>query len=336
MRIAVMGAGAIGCFVGGRLALAGNEVTLVGRPRVVAPITEHGLVLEDLEGSPRRVPAGALRAVDARELGDVELVLFATKSRDTRAAAEALVASLPRGAAVVSLQNGVENPRVLASVLGPARTFGGSVSWNVVWRDDERAPTLRRSTSGPLVIEQRARDDAGDALVRALRAAELDARGHPEIERVLHTKLLFNVNNAVNALSGLTLREQLADRRFRRLMASVIGEGLACMRAANIRPMRLGLLDPRLASIVLPAPDLVFRTVARSMIRVDPEARSSMADDLARGRLTEVDDLNGAIVRLGDEQGVPTPINARIVALVHDAERAAKGSPRLTPDAFYA
>lgn len=329
-----MGAGAIGCFVGARLALGGAAVTLVGRKRVLDPIAAHGITLEDLEGAPRHARPGLVGGVEEPSaLPELDVVLVATKGKDTERAATQLQGAIPAHTPVVSLQNGVDNPRRLAAHLGAERVLGGSVSWNVVWRDEHQTPTLRRSTSGPVVVESRPGPASPtERLLRAFAAADLDARGHAEIERVLHTKLLFNLNNAVNALSGVTLREQLADRRYRRVMAAIIAEGLAAMRAANIAPLRLGMLDARLAARVLPLPDLVFRTVARSMIKIDPEARSSMADDLSQRRSTEVDDLNGAVVRLGAAHGVPTPLNERIVALIHAAEEAAAGSPRLSPE----
>ena len=335
MQIGVMGAGAIGGFVGGRLAAAGHEVTLVGRPRVLDPIAAHGLVLADLEHGERRVPPSAIRcATDASALAGCEAVLVAVKSGGTAEAARALAAVLPDDVLVVSLQNGVSNRAVLRDALG-SRAHGGMVAWNVVWSEaPDGAPILRRATSGTVVIERSSGAPSTIArrreqLVRALREAGIDTREHDEIERVSWTKLLFNLNNAVNALSGLPLREQLLDRGYRRVMAACIGEGLDAMRAAGIRPVRIGLMDPRIARLVLPLPTWLFSRLAQTMIRIDPAARSSMADDLARGARTEIDELNGAVVRLGAAHGVPTPVNARIADEVRRAEREGARSPRI-------
>jgi 2-dehydropantoate 2-reductase len=187
------------------------------------------------------------------------------------------------------------------------------VSWNVVWKGEA---VLRRATTGPVVLEE-----AGEALATALRRASIDVRVVRDIEPVLWTKLLFNLNNAINALSGLPLREELSQRGWRSVVAACQREGLAAMRAAGIRPVRLGRLDARVAARLLPAPDFVFRLLAGAMIRIDPAARSSMADDLDRGRTTEVDWLNGAVVRLGARHGVPTPVNERVVDAIRARER---------------
>jgi 2-dehydropantoate 2-reductase len=328
LRVGVFGAGAIGVFVGGRLASAGCDVTLVGRPRVLEPIAKAGLVIEDLESATRTVPAGQLRcATDAAALSAVDLVLVTTKAGGTREAARAIAVHAPPHVPVVSIQNGVDGPATLRQVLGPHRGYGGMIAYNVVFREPTR---LRRATSGPLVIE-RAHGAIGE-LVAWLRAAGLETIDAPDIQRVLWSKLLFNLNNALNALSGLPLRAQLRDRGYRRLMATMMHEGIAVMRARGMRPMRFGTMYPPLAASLLPVPDFVFERVAAAMLAIDPEARSSMAEDLAQRRPTEIDALNGTVVRYGAQHGVKTPMNARVVALVREAEAKGEGSPRLSSD----
>jgi 2-dehydropantoate 2-reductase len=340
LRVGVMGAGAIGVYVGGRLAGVGCDVTLVGRGRVLDPIALRGLVLEDLEGPRVTLPAGRVRcAEDAAALGDAEVVLLTTKAAGTWAAAEALAAATPAHVPVVSIQNGVDGPKHLRDVLGLRRGYGGMIACNVIFSD---ATTLRRTTSGPIVIERRSAADeaatrgAVGRLVDALARTGLPTRASREIDRVLWSKLLLNLNNALNALSGLTLQAELRDRGYRRVLAAMQGEGLAVMRALGIRPVRVGAVYPPLARRVLPMPTFVFEQLARTMLRVDPSARSSMADDLALGRPTEVDALNGAIVRHGAKLGVATPINARIVDRVHEAEARGERRPSIAADALLA
>ena len=121
LRVGVYGAGAIGTFVGGRLAAAGVDVTLVGRPRVLDPIARGGLTLEDLEQETRTLAPGALRcAADATALADCEIVLVTTKTLATREAAVALRDATAPTTPIVSLQNGVDGARTLAETLGPS------------------------------------------------------------------------------------------------------------------------------------------------------------------------------------------------------------------------
>lgn len=334
LRVGVFGAGAVGTFVGGRLAASGCDVTLVGRPRVLDPIEAAGLTLEDLEGPSQRVEASRIRwACDASALAACDVVLVTTKAAGTHDAARAIAEHTPEHVPVVSLQNGVDGPRTLRDVLGLRRGYGAMIAYNVVFKTPT---TLRRATSGPIVIErQHPLDEAFTQqgvprLVDALRAARLQTLESRDISRVLWSKLLFNLNNALNALSGLPLQQQLRDRGYRRLMAMMMHEGLAVMRVQDMRPMRFGMLYPPLAARMLPMPDFAFERLAAAMLHVDPEARSSMADDLAQRRPTEIDALNGAVVRVGEKHGVPTPLNAAIVRAVHEAEAANAGSPGLS------
>ena len=184
---------------------------------------------------------------------------------------------------------------------------------------------FHNGTSGALVVEK-----TGVApIVDALRSARFEVEHRSDVEAVLWTKLIINLNNSVNALAGIPLLQQLHDREYRRVMAACIREGLAVMRAAKIRPVRIGRLIPSLAPLILSAPNPIFLRVAAAMVKVDPHATSSMQDDLQRGRTTEIDYLNGEVVALGTKLGVPTPANAAIVSLVKAAEAAKAGSPRL-------
>lgn len=326
MHVGIMGAGAIGGFLGGHLAAAGAVVTLVGRPRFGALLAENGMTLQRLNAAPQRLPlSDTLRyTTDPAALADCEVVLVCVKGTDTDAVGAILSGVLPAAALVVSFQNGLENPARLRAALPDAVVLGGMVSFNVV----RQGSVLRQATSGPVVFGKHQGRQA--ALLAALQATGLPCRTHADMPGILRGKLQFNLNNAINALCGLPLREQLSDREFRRLIADVMREGLAAQKAAGRRPRRLGKMMPRLAPWILPLSDGLFTRVAGAMLQVEDGARLSMWDDLSRGKKTEITQLNGAIVALGQEHGVPTPLNARIVALIHAAEEAAQGSPQLS------
>lgn len=321
MRIGVFGAGAVGCYLGGRLAAAGHAVTLLGRPALVEEAAD-GLRLTDYAGADLRVRARVVTTPEA--LAEADAVLVTTKSRDTAVAGAELARVLPDGAVVASFQNGVRNAAVLREALPGRRVLAGMVPFNVVRRPGAH---VHQGTSGVLVIEQT--PDAAEAtLLAALVSAGLPARACADMTGILWGKLLLNLNNPVNALAGVPLREQLGDRDLRRVVAACMREGLAVVRRAGIRPrfdlaLPLGLI-PTLLS--LPTP--VFRLGARAMLRIDPEARSSMWEDLERGRPTEIEALNGEIVALGRRVGVPTPVNVAVVARVRAAE--GHGSPKLS------
>jgi 2-dehydropantoate 2-reductase len=322
LHVGVFGAGAIGGYVGARLAHAGVPVTLVGRGEALSAL-QRPVRLSDHRGFSAEV-AGLRASEDAASLAGASHVLVAVKSGQTDAAARALANVLPNDAVVLSFQNGVQNAERLRALLPGHLVLAAMVPFNVV-REDAR---LHQGTSGTLAIEAHPR---AAPLVEALVRAGLPAAADPQITRKQWGKLLINLGNAVNALSGLPIRAMLADRGHRQAMAALFGEGERLLCRAGIRPV----LDMPVPASVVPRllllPDGLFRFVLPALAKVDDEARSSMADDLRRGRATEVDALNGEIVRLARSLGTEAPRNARVVALVAEAER---GAPSLSSAAL--
>ncbi len=313
LRVAVLGAGAIGCYVGGRLTES-CDVTLVGRPSVLDPIAADGLTL-GRSGKPTITlsPDRLTLTSDPAWVADSDVVLVTTKSHDTEAIAAAAEPYLGTETVTISLQNGLHNARRLRDIL-PGPVLAGVVTYNVA----RTAPaTYLQATSGEILIEA---SQAGMPFARAAGAAGLGVEQRQDIVAVQHAKLLMNLNNAVNALSGRPLKEQLSDRDYRRVLALCQEEALSVFAAAGVAPARLSPLPPSAMVKVLRASDSIFSTVARTALKVQPEARSSMADDLAAGRATEIGEFQGAVVDLGDRLGVPTPVSYRIVALIRAAE----------------
>lgn len=335
LKIAVFGAGSIGCHLGGALAAAGCEVTLIGRPAAMEAVRERGLRLTG-GGRPELhvAPGPLLHTADAPSgVAGADHVLVTVKSRDTRAAAEAIGPYLGvQDTVVVSFQNGLRNPDLLR-VAVPARTavLAGMVPYNVL----PTAPgTFHQGTAGAVMVDDL---PAAGPLVEALRRAGLAVEARRDMREVQYAKLLMNLNNAVNALSGLPLREQLGTRAYRRCLALCQEEALAVYRAEGVTPARLGPVPAALTPLLLRLPDGVFRRLAAASLRVDAQARSSMWEDLERGRPTEIDTLQGEIVTLAGRHGLAAPANARLADLVREAETAGPGrSGRWTGPELYA
>lgn len=325
-RIVVAGAGSVGCYLGGCLAAAGRNVTLLLRQRLFEAIAQSGLQVTDLDGRSRSVPPSALAlGTDASTaLEGADLILVTVKCGATAEMGELIARYAPENVVVVSLQNGIGNVRVLAEILGPARrVVAGMVPFNVVQTlGSEAAPKFHRASSGTIRI------GTGVAGLRDV----LDVEGapvaeDPNIEGILWGKLLVNLNNALNALSDLPLAAELADRRWRILLSDQMREGLAALKATGIKPGSVEGVHPRLIALALRLPDTLFRLVARRMLAVSPEARSSMWEDLKAGRRTEIDYIQGEIVRTAAKVGRPAPVTERVMHLIKEAERACRGSP---------
>jgi 2-dehydropantoate 2-reductase len=324
MKVGVHGAGAIGCYLGGRLIGAGEEVVLVGR--MAEEINEYGLTLTDYTGAELVLPPEKVRyRADPDALADCEVVLVTVKSMATEAAGRDLARVLRKPTVVVSFQNGVSNASTLRTALPEHAVAAGMVPFNVLRQPKAH---FHNGTSGPLELETLG--GKTQPIARALERAGFGVALHRDLSRVQWSKLLVNLNNSLNALAGIPLREQISDRGYRLLMASAVREGLASMRAAGIRPVRIGRMVPRLAPAILSLPNWLFLRVAAAMVSIDPKARSSMYEDLDRRRATEIEYLNGEIIRLGEKHGVPTPVNRKIRELVRAAEVKKEGSPRLS------
>src|SRR5664279_5062648 len=321
--IGVAGAGSIGCFVGGMLAAGGHRVALLARSRVIGEIEAGGLRLTSFEGLDRNIASNQLTlSEDPAVFADASVVLVTVKSADTPEIAEVIPRHAPDDAVIVSLQNGVGNAAVLRQRLPGRRVLAGMVPFNVV---ASGAGRYHRATSGDIVIEQ---DDAGTA--DRLSVLGLRMRASADIAGVQWGKLLLNLNNALNALADLPLRQQLARRAWRRLFADQIAEGLAAMRAEGIKPVSSTPIPPGWMPALLRLPDAVFALLLASSMKIDPEARSSMWEDLQRGRPTEIDYLQGVITEIAGRHGLKAPLSHRVVTLIRNAEAAKKGSPGLT------
>lgn len=314
-RIAAFGAGAVGCYLGGWWRLAGLDVVFVGRARTADEVAAHGLRLSGRDGRQARLaPQEAPFLPEAEALREADIVLVAVKSAATREAAAAIARDAPADALVLSLQNGISNVEILCRALPGRTVLRGIVGFNVVRLGEGR---WHRATSGALAIERHPRLAA---LAAHLKGSPAEPVPVDDVENRAWGKLLLNLNNAVNALSGKTLLAELSERPYRRVFAASVREALRVLRAAGIRPARVGPLPPHLLALFIDAPDFLFNTVGLRLQKIDPDARTSMAGDLAAGRPGEVDFLNGEIVKLAERLGADAPVNAAIVKLVKEAE----------------
>jgi 2-dehydropantoate 2-reductase len=308
----IVGAGAIGCFLGGKLALAGARVSFVARAAMACTLRTEGLLVQDFNAptsmlSPARF--AVLDAIDGADFSEA-CILLCTKSGATEQAAREIAAAAPVNTMLISMQNGVRNMARIRLAAPSLDSFAGMVPYNVVLNGNH----AKRASDGGLIIEQHARTQS---LAPEFEAADLGLRFVLDMQSVQWGKLLLNLNNPVNAWSGLPLRDELSLRGYRLVLAGMMREGLQVLSKARIKPARVTPVPASLLPFLLSLPDSLFRVLARSLLRIDPSARSSMADDFRKRQSTEIDELCGALVALGQKLGVPTPLNAGMVKIVH-------------------
>lgn len=304
MRIAVLGAGAVGCYYGGLLARAGHDVTLIGRPAHVEAIRTRGLrMVWDVEGREETVRVAAAESAEAAS--GAAWVLVTVKSGDTQEAACQLAGHLAPGAVVLSLQNGVDNAETLVQGLAacgaPADARVVPVVVYVATRMD--GPGVVRHLGGGRLVAGAGPDC--DAVRRVFEAAgdPVQVQVVPDVRVALWTKLAANcVWNPLSAIAGAPYG----------LLAGVDGIGQAAADViAECRAVALA------EGVELPA-DL--EESVGSLPETMPDQLSSTQQDLARGRRTEIEHLNGYVARRGAVRGVPTPVTSALAALVRALE----------------
>jgi 2-dehydropantoate 2-reductase len=301
MQVAVVGAGAVGCYYGGLLLRAGHDVMFIGRQPHVDAINAQGLLL-DIKTFSGHLPAKA--ATDTSALASPDLVLVCVKSADTEQAGRSLTGRLRPETSVLSLQNGVDNAPRLAAVIGHA------VIPVVVYVGSEMAGPghVRHHGGGDLAIGASA---VSEALAQTLEAAGIRTTIAADIEVTLWSKLIINCAfNALSAVADISYGPMLEVEGTRDVVTSAVQEATCVARACGV-----SIGDDLLAHILnIPA--------------IMPNQMSSTAQDLARGKPSEIDFLNGYVVRKGAELGIPTPTNQTLQVMVKLTERGKETSGR--------
>ena len=326
MRVAIIGAGALGSYVGAELSVGGAEVSIIGRPGR----EPRRIRASRVDGSDIVVPHVLTTVSSSEHLRTADVAIVTVKSRDTLEVARLLADKLRPDVPVLTIQNGLDNPGILSSRLGP-RVKVGVVTYNVFLDAEGRAV---QATRGKVVLERPAK--SGDALLELAWCLE---RGGDRIDLrrdmtgILAGKLLVNLQNGISAATGLCLAELLDDRDARWCFAACVEEGIRVFRATGTKMARVVLVPPALLPAALRLPDdIVGFAVARSL-RIRKGARSSMLQDIERGVPSEIEQLSGAVVRLAKRHGIEAPCNEIIRDVVQEMEDksdAALHAPFLT------
>lgn len=313
MRIAVVGSGAVGGYFGGRLAEAGEDVHFIARGQHLAAIREHGLQVSSIEGDFMVRPAQVTDQPSV--VGSVDVVLLAVKAWQVPQAAESMRPLVGERTFVVPLQNGIEAPEQLAEVLGASRVLGGLCR---ILAYVEGPGNIRHAGVAPYIAFGEL-ETSSSRRAETLREAFSRARGvtaevAPDIRAAMWTKFVFIA--AVSGLGALTrapigvIRSQPESRR---LLEQALEE---------IYAVAIG------SRIALPA-DTVQQTLA-FIDQLPAYVTASMQRDIMRGRPSELEAQVGAVVRLGERQGVAVPLHRMIHAALLPLERRARGELEFT------
>jgi len=313
MRVAVIGSGGVGGFVGGRLAQAGHEVAFLARGEHLRALQTRGLRVQSTDGD---FELPAVRATDQpAELGLADLFLFTVKAYDTETAAAPLRALLRPGATVLTFQNGIDNHERIDAVLGDAVTMPGTIRLETSIAEPgliahtSKGHVIRFGEVGP-DAQNSPHSERAERLRAAFAEAGLNVAVPDDMRAELWDKFLFIVPfSGLSALARAPIGELLASPELTESLGAILAEMAAIARAEGVDF----------------GPDVVEQRL-RWMRRLHPEFKSSLQRDLERGKPLETETQAGTVVRLGRKHGIPTPVTACVNAVLALEDRRARGA----------
>lgn len=321
-HIVIAGAGALGCFLGGTWARLGLPVSLLMRPRISAELRAHGLSLTDHHGLASQVPQEAFQLSHAPQiLAQADVIVVTCKATQIAPLAEDIQRHAAAHAVILVLTTGPQATATLRAALPGRDVRAGLATFGVQALGQG---CFHRTAPGVVAMQ-----DGAWRYDSYLTGPELPVLRSAEIEGLQWGGWLIRLNDALNALSGLPLPEQMRDRGWRRVLADQWAEGLAVALKSGAMPqVHSGGRAARMP-LKLRLPDALYSDRTGVFAHADPTARSPMAFDLIQRRTTEIDALQGEVIRLGAAHNLPTPLSATVQDLIKLAEVAREGLPDL-------
>lgn len=305
MKIAILGAGALGCAIGAALTEGGHETWLLARSPVhVDTMLRDGLLVDDDKGTWR---IGVRAATQATVIGAADVVIVLVKSFHTDAAMRSALALVGPETLVLSLQNGLGHEDVLADVVGRERVLAGKTYVGGVLRGPghiQSGVTGKATYIGELDGQITPRVQA---IAEAFNAAGLMTTVSDNIMGTMWDKLLVNVaTGAITGITRLTYGQLYDEPQLKATALAAVSEAIAAAQAAGV-------------TLSMTNPEQAWTLAAEGL---SPAFRTSMLQSLEKASVTEIDFINGSVVRWGQRLGVPTPVNATLVACIKGIERA--------------
>jgi 2-dehydropantoate 2-reductase len=326
----VFGAGLIGCYLGGALVLAKQNVTLVGRQRFLEQLSSQ-YVISDYLGHRQVVsPLPDLMTIEQAEQKSLhaDVLWLTVKCTALSEAIADLRNCVDKNTIIICCQNGVSTHQLLENAFPHNQVVRAMVPFNVV--NDENG-VFHRGSQGNMTLEVLpSLDESTKWLARQLSSDLLPVAITYHMTELQWSKLQLNLGNAVNAMADIPVKKMLQTRLYRQFMALLMDELLMITEKQKIKLPKIANLPNKWIPKVLRLPDVIFGLVAQQMIAVDPKVKTSMWWDLAQERKTEVDFINGKIVEKAHSLELAVPANEWIVSLIHQAEQG----NRLSADKF--
>lgn len=324
----IFGAGLVGGYLGTALVSRGERVSFIARPHVQEKF-KNGITLTDYENNQFNIASlnFLTNGNFDRAATDIEYIWITVKCGGVANAIKQLKPYVSDNTVIFCCQNGLGSEQPVKAAFPENLVCRVMVPFNVVELDDGH---LHRGTEGSLAIEDQPNLNL-DALIKQIQSPLLPVVKCKKMSELLWAKLQLNLANSINALADIPVKSMLQQRGYRLVIAAMMGELLTVAKQKNIALPKLTSVPAHWLPKVLSLPTFLFKLVANKMLNIDPNARTSMWWDLHNQKQTEIDYLNGAIVKVAAELGIDCPVNKKTVALVKQIETAQqRGQPRET------
>ena len=319
MQVAIFGAGSTGCYLGGLLQLGGCQVSLICRQRICDSIVDAGgITLTDYTGQNEKVmPSALLTKLTAEKF---EAVFVMLKCHQLEAALSDLQKLAENGAELFFMQNGLGSLDLIREHLPQEKVKQGITPFNVLSLENAR---FHRGTEGTLLFHN---TPISELFTKHLKAIGFSWELYVDMQSVIYGKLLLNLNNALNAIANQPIKTQLENHKLRQVYASAQSEWLAVAKMEGVELAQFTSVKPSWMPTILRLPNWIFLHLAKTMLDIDPHARSSMWEDIQIGRKTEIEFLNEAVAKRAEMLGIEAPTNRKISYLIGRLEQGSNVS----------
>ena len=316
MKYAVIGLGAVGSIIGGLLAKSGEEVILIGKTNQVKEIRNKGIKINGFNNSIHvdNVEVSA----DLSFVSNSDVIIICVKSQDTQNLAEELNKFIKKSTFIISLQNGVRNSKILKEVTGKT-VFSGIILFNALYN---KPGDVTLTLKGGLILEtNNLYKEKVEGFIEVFNEYKIETILETNIQGFLWSKLVVNLQNAVTALTGQTIKDSIVNKDSRAIIIATMKEGLDILQKSKIPYKTLPDIDPKITIRRLKILNSILLKFGSRILKLNKTARSSMWQSLYRGRPTEIDYINGEIIDLAKNHDLKAPINKKLVELIKEAEK---------------
>ena len=324
MKYGVIGLGAVGSIIGGLLAeTLKNDVVLIGKPYQIDVIQKKGIKIIGLDKKIENIQITS----EFSEIKNLDVIFLCVKSQDTKNAANQMKEHLKKTALIVSLQNGVRNRETIHKITGKT-VLAGVVLFNAVYQEPGK---VNLTIKGGILLENNG--EIAERISNVLNRAGIKTILVDNINGFLWSKLILNLQIAVTALTGQTIKESIIDEDSRNIIIETMKEGIKIVEKSGIHLEKLPGADPKKTIKRLERYNSLTLKIGSIFIGVKKDARNSMWQSLSRRRPTEIDYINGEIVNLAKKNNLKAPINMKLVELVKQVEKKPEFKGKIIVDA---